>query len=239
MRPINYAHRGASAYAPENTFAAFYLGWEMGANGIETDVQATRDGVLVLFHDDTLMRIANRPESIRELTYKELLQIDVGRHRGEKFIGECIPTLEEFLRYFSRKKLHFSLEIKCGGIERELVSEVRRNVCANKTIVTSFLWDPLLAVRRLDSGIHTGYLCKKTDQALLERMKSAGIDQYCPKASELTPEWNEAFRAAGFSIRAWGVENERLMHQMLDLHVDGMTVNFPDKLEAALKKRVG
>ena len=58
MEFVNYAHRGASAYAPENTLASFYLGCQMGANGVETDVQRTKDGVLVLFHDNDLMRIA-------------------------------------------------------------------------------------------------------------------------------------------------------------------------------------
>ena len=100
MEFINYAHRGASAYAPENTLAAFYMGWQMGANGIETDVQRTKDGVLVLFHDNELMRIAGRPEVIHDLTYAELLQIDFGLPTGERFKGERIPTLEEFLRHF-------------------------------------------------------------------------------------------------------------------------------------------
>ena len=110
MEFINYAHRGASAYAPENTLAAFYMGWQMGANGIETDVQRTKDGVLVLFHDNELMRIAGRPEAIHDLTYAELLQIDFGLPTGERFKGERIPTLEEFLRHFGGKALHFAIE---------------------------------------------------------------------------------------------------------------------------------
>ena len=85
MEFINYAHRGASAYAPENTLAAFYMGWQMGANGIETDVQRTKDGVLVLFPDNELMRIAGRPEAIHDLIYVELLQIELGLTTGERF----------------------------------------------------------------------------------------------------------------------------------------------------------
>jgi glycerophosphoryl diester phosphodiesterase len=78
MACINYAHRGASTYAPENTLAAFYLGLEMGADGIETDIQRTSDGILVLFHDDNMMRICGLPKSISDYTYQELIRIDFG-----------------------------------------------------------------------------------------------------------------------------------------------------------------
>ena len=74
---INYAHRGASSYAPENTMSAFYLGLRRGANGIETDVQRTKDGVLVLFHDDTLKRVTGQEGSIQDYTYEELQGFDV------------------------------------------------------------------------------------------------------------------------------------------------------------------
>ena len=69
---INYAHRGASEYAPENTLSSFYLGLMQGANGIETDVQRTKDGVLVLFHDNTLDRVSNVSGNLSEYTYEEL-----------------------------------------------------------------------------------------------------------------------------------------------------------------------
>ena len=74
---INYAHRGASEYYPENTALSFRKGLEMGANGIETDVQKTKDGVVVLFHDDTLNRVTGKSGSIADYTYSELLEFDV------------------------------------------------------------------------------------------------------------------------------------------------------------------
>jgi len=69
---INFAHRGASSYAPENTMSAFYLGLRMGANGIETDIQRTGDGILVLFHDDTLDRVTGQSGKIADYTYEQL-----------------------------------------------------------------------------------------------------------------------------------------------------------------------
>ena len=77
---INYAHRGASEYAPENTMAAFCMGVEMGANGIETDVQRTRDGVLVLFHDATLMRTAGLDRRVCDMSWAELSAVKNGHY---------------------------------------------------------------------------------------------------------------------------------------------------------------
>ena len=147
MEFINYAHRGASAYAPENTLAAFYMGWQMGANGIETDVQRTKDGVLVLFHDNELMRIAGRPEAIHDLTYAELLQIDFGLPSGERFKGERIPTLEEFLRHFGGKDLHFAIEIKEHGVEEETLRLIHQYCRQDHVIITTGIWDAITAVR--------------------------------------------------------------------------------------------
>ena len=74
---INYAHRGASEYAPENTFSSFYLGLLQGANGIETDVHKTKDGVLVLFHDDTVDRVSDCSGKISDFTWEELKQLKI------------------------------------------------------------------------------------------------------------------------------------------------------------------
>ena len=235
---INYAHRGASEYAPENTLASFYMGWQMGANGIETDIQCTRDGIPVLFHDDDMMRIAGNPKSICDYTYDELISFDVGMHKGEKYRGERIPTLEEFLHHFAHKGLNLALEIKQKNIEDAIIPLIRRHCDPEKVIVTSFQWDALLDFRAKMPDIRTGYLSKGENAELIDAMKEAGIYQYCPRASTWTKEWDRRFREAGFSIRAWGVTDESLMMKMLEMHVDGMTVNFPDKLEAAIKNAI-
>ena len=183
MEFINYAHRGASAYAPENTLAAFYMGWQMGANGIETDVQRTKDGVLVLFHDNELMRIAGRPEAIHDLTYAELLQIDFGLPTGERFKGERIPTLEEFLRHFGGKDLHFAIEIKEHSVEEETLRLIHQYCRQDHVIITTGIWDAITAVRALDPDMRVGYLCKYLSDSLVESAKQAGVFQLCPKAS--------------------------------------------------------
>ena len=237
MELINYAHRGASAYAPENTFASFYMGWQMGANGIETDVQSTRDGVLVLVHDDDLNRLAGLDRNICDMTYEELCRVDVGSHRGERYRGERVPTLQEFLHHFSGKGLHLALELKQAGIEQQVMEAVLPAWPHDRLIVTSFIWEALLEVRRIAPEIRTGYLTRRQDADLLQEMKTNGIWQYCPEGHTVTPEAMRMFREAGFSIRAWGVSNESVMERMLALGVDGMTVNFPDRLQEALGRQ--
>ena len=233
---INYAHRGASQYAPENTLASFYMGWQMGANGIETDIQCTSDGIPVLFHDDNMKRIAGLDCRICDLSYEELRIIDVGFHKGENYRGEHVPTFEEFLHHFAGKGLHLALELKQGGIEDAIVPLIRKYCDPERTIVTSFHLDYLAAFRKLMPEMRLGYLSGGESMELLEELKAMGMYQYCPNAATWTEEWNRVFRDAGFSIRAWGVKDETLMRRMLAMKVDGMTVNFPDKLQEALKE---
>jgi glycerophosphoryl diester phosphodiesterase len=93
---INYAHRGASEYAPENTLSSFYLGMLQGANGIETDVQKTKDGALVLFHDDTLDRVSDSSGRLCEYTLAQLKDIKIYGNSTTRFYDRII-TLREFL----------------------------------------------------------------------------------------------------------------------------------------------
>lgn len=236
MEFINYAHRGASSYAPENTLASFYLGWQMGANGIETDVQKTKDGILVLFHDDNLKRIVGLDCAIKDLTYEELLKLNFGAPQGSRFYGERIPTFEEFMRHFGGKGLHFAIELKVVGIEAETLAIIDRYVDREHVIVTSGIWEALVNLHKVDPTVRLGYLAKDLTDEIVAQAKADGFFQMCPKAKALTPEWNEKLRREGFSVRAWGIDCEATMQRMLDLNVDGMTINFPDVLARVLLK---
>ena len=114
---INYAHRGASEYEPENTLSAFYAGVAMGANGIETDIQRTKDGILVLFHDDTLKRVTGADGGIGDYTYEELLRFTVHNKACDRF--DKIPTLESFLTYFGWRDLTFAIDLKMDGVAEQ------------------------------------------------------------------------------------------------------------------------
>ena len=231
---INYAHRGASEYFPENTLRSFYAGLEMRADGIETDIQRTKDGVLVLHHDDTLKRLVGIDARVCDFTYDELLGMDFGAFKGEKFAGERIVTLDEFLRHFGAKNLTFALEIKQPGVEADVLACIEKHGCRDKVIITSFKWESIAEVRRLDAGIHIGFLTGAVTPETLDLLAAHNMQQICPKVANVEPEHMALARSRGFSVRFWGVGNVELMQKALSLDGDGMTVNFPDKLTEAL-----
>src|SRR5919201_2276293 len=123
-RPYLLAHRGASGYAPENTIAAFERALALRADGVETDLRASNDGVLVLMHDERVDRTTDGEGAVAVLTLDELRRLDAGGSYGPRFAGERVPTLDELLsRYGGR--LPLCLEVKQPGIEARLVAAVR------------------------------------------------------------------------------------------------------------------
>ena len=231
---VNYAHRGASEYCPENTLLSFYAGLYMGACGIETDVRATKDGVLVLFHDDTLERMTGESGSISDYTWEELQAFRVKKNGLE----DKIVSLEEFLKHFSFRDLTFAIELKAAGVAEGVAELLRKYEMQSKTVVTSFKLDYLKEFHAAAPEFKLGYLAKEVTDGLLEELRENGIDELCPKAEygEMG-ERIDACHKLGFRVRAWGVKSEELMQKAYDAGVDGMTVNFPDKLRAYIEER--
>lgn len=237
-RPANclvIAHRGASTYAPENTFAAFDLALDMGARHLELDVQMSSDGHLVIIHDDLVNRTSNGYGRVWKHTLAELQALDAGAWFDKKFAGEHMPTLEAVLnRYRGRAHLHVEIKGKTGGLSERTADMIRAQGWADNVTMTSFQKDKLEALRAYAPELPAGWLLRRIDDEVISEAKRLGIAQLCPKADAVTPELVARLRGAGFNVRAWGVSNEELMRRMVDAGVDGMTVNFPDKLMAYL-----
>ena len=225
---INYAHRGASSYAPENTMEAFHLGIGMGANGIETDVQRTKDGILVLFHDDTILRMTGKPGKIQDYTYEELLDIPVSNYG----LSGRIPRLEEFLEVFAHLDLQFAIEFKEAFTEQQTIDLLDRFQMQEKTVLTSFKLECLMRAKLYAPQYKAGYLTDDVNPMVIKVLKTMGVEQVCPKGKLITPDLVEQLHGEGFSVRPWGVKSEVRMQAIYDAGVDGMTVNFPDKLTA-------
>ena len=223
---VNYAHRGASTYTPENTFLAFYTGMYMGANGIETDVQMTKDGVLVLFHDDTITRLTGQEGRISDFTLEELQQFTFEKH-GQ---ADKIVVFEDFLKQFGWRDITFAIEIKQAGIEAEIADMIRKYHIEGKCVVTSFLKDAIRRIKEYAPELHIGLLKYGVSDNLIEELKEMGAEEVCPHSKEITPEKVAKWHREGFNVRAWGLDSEELMRNVYDSKVDGMTVNFPDKL---------
>ncbi len=229
---INYGHRGACAYFPENTMSSFSAAVQMGANGLETDVRLTADGVPILFHDNSLERVTGKPGNVGDYTYKELKEIAV--ENGEK--SDFIPTFEEFLAEFGNQDLMLAIELKQRGIAETVAKAILAHGLESKVTVTSFMLDELCRFRACAPHIRTGYLTRSHTEETLRALVECGIDEYCPYAPEVTSERVDLWHRLGFNVRAWGVRNQALMRNVYLAGADGMTVNFPDKLTELIAK---
>ncbi len=224
------AHRGASTYAPENTYAAFDLALRMGAKHLELDVHLSADGELVVIHDAKLDRTTNGNGTVVEKTLGELLLLDAGSWFSPEFTGERIPLLADFLRRY-RDRAHLHVEIKGGGtVAVEQVGRMLRELeMIDQVSVTSFGMDRIKEMRKQFPEIVTGILVREVTDAVVETARELGIAQICPKAEFVTSEIVRSLKEQGFVVRAWGVYDEKLMRKVIRAGVDGMTVNFPDK----------
>ena len=115
-------------------------------------------------------------------------------------------------------------------MEKDTADLLHKYGVDKKTIVTSFSLDRLRNVRAYAPRLHIGYLTKRIDYDVIKTLLEAGVDEICPKASLITSEMVDMLHRRGFNVRAWGVANEEVMKAVYDAGVDGMTVNFPDRL---------
>lgn len=159
-----WAHRGASAYAPENTLAAFRAAAELGADGVELDVQRARDGDLVVIHDATLQRTTQGRGPVAEYTVAQIKTLDAGFKSGPSFRGERIPTLAEALGYIRSTPLRVNIHLKSAvpadlPLERRVLQEVSAAGLGSRTVISSFSEDVLRRVRRSEPSLQLAILC--------------------------------------------------------------------------------
>ncbi len=236
---IIYAHRGASAYAPENTKVAFEKAIELKANGIELDLQKTKDGKIVIFHDDYIDKKSNGTGKIEEYTYQELLELDFGIWFDNKYKNEKIVLFEDFARDYLDKDLTFAIELKVLGIEKETLEIINKYKVHNNIYITSFLYEALANVRKIDSNIKLSWLIEdRISKENIEKLLRINGNQICPRASLVSKEDIEIANNNGLGVRLWGIDNEEIMKKVYKLNIEGMTVNFPDKLIKLLDKEI-
>lgn len=234
---VNYAHRGASAYAPENTMAAFKKAFQIGTNGIELDLQKTKDGKIVIFHDNKIDNKSNKTGKISDYTYKELSKFDFGSWFSKEFENEKIVLFDDFMKEVSNKNLILAIELKEEGIEKEALEIINEYYNKDNIFITSFIYNALSNVRKLDKNIKIGWLIKEdiNQKNILELTKISG-NQICPPADLVSEEGIKLARENELSVRLWGVSNEEIMRKVYSLDIDGMTVNFPDKLNELIER---
>ncbi|MBA2469641.1 MAG: hypothetical protein H0V37_09575 [Chloroflexia bacterium] len=221
------AHRGASAYAPENTRTAFDLAIRMGSDLIETDVQVTRDGELVLIHDDLVDRTSDGSGPVADYTLAELRRLDFGTWFGAGIEPQRIVTLAEFWSdYLSRVPV--CLEIKDPLATDALIRFLQSTTYAEERVqVTSFSWSAVLRAKAAPS-CSIGFLSRIFNEDLIDRCASRGFAQICPPVNLLDAALVETAHRQGLTVRAWGIKQRSDIDQLFETGADGATTNWPD-----------
>ena len=234
MRVIG--HRGAAALAPENTWAGFEAALRIGVDAIETDVRATGDGVLVLFHDARLDRTTDGRGYVYETPWSVVRSLDAGSWFDDAFRGVRVPRLRETLARYGRRT-HVVLEIKQAGLGPDVLDVVRDLGLMGRVTFTTFDFARARRIKTQAPGANVGFLTSDLSSHNVRRVIAAHLDQVCPPAACVTRENVAESQAQGLDVRAWGVQNRELMLRAIQAEVDGMTVDFPHLLLEALGRR--
>jgi glycerophosphoryl diester phosphodiesterase len=250
------AHRGASAYAPENTLPAYARALELGAVDVELDVQLSKDDVVILFHDSKLADKTGSPGRVRDYAAAQLLEMDIGTwfdrtHPDveEKFAGTKLNSLAALFDAFG-DQFHFHIELKSRDAElaRLALEQVRAYRLEGIVRFTSFHFEQARRAREIAPQIPTGLLVRDAkrlrqkanvakDAPLLplqktwvDRAVAAGFDQVGFPAEDLSTELVAYAVRKGLEIRAWRIQSDLDMRRAIRLGAYGMTTNWPDRL---------
>lgn len=215
------AHRGAFAYAPENTMAAFRLALEMHADMIELDVCKTKDNKIVVIHDETIDRTSDGSGYVREMTLEQLKKFDFGE-------GERIPTLEEVLDFAQKNNIIVNIELKAYKIAKLVVELVEKYNMVNKVIISSFLHPELLEVKNINPNIQTGLLFTARPINVVRLAKEARAEWLHPEYHFVDEIMVREAHKEGIGINVWTVDDEDDMKKMIELNVDGVITDIPD-----------
>ena len=218
------AHRGASAYEPENTLRAVRRAIEMGADAVEVDVRLSRDAELVVVHDEDLWRVSRVKAKVRDLSLRELRGVDVGG-------GERIPTLSEVVEAV-RGRAGLIVELKEEGFEGRVV-EVLRGL--NGAMATSFIHRSVRRVKEIDRSLATGVIYTCLPIKLVGLALDADADALLPRRDFVTEELIDEARGHGLKVYAWTVDDEAEAVRLARMGVDGIVTNRPDAVLRALR----
>jgi glycerophosphoryl diester phosphodiesterase len=228
--PLLIGHRGVRGERPENTLEAFQLAFESGLDGIETDVQRTVDGELILFHD-----FETQGKKINTLEYPHLKSID-----------PRIPKVSELLdlaKQYPGKVLNLELKsegLRTDGLERDIIKLVHHYSLEDRVIVSSFNPVSLLRVRLIDPRVRTGLLYSPDMPRFLRTGWLAGwlhVDALHPYFEEITPEMLSRAQKRGLMVNTWTVNDEMRISSLSSWNVDAIIGDSPTQLLSGSKRQ--
>ena len=252
--PVNLAHRGASALAPENTIEAFQLAVESGTGGLELDVHMTREGHIVVIHDATVDRTTNGSGAVSEMTLDELRSLDAGHNfspdggstRPYRGKGVLVPTLREVLEEFPDVVVNIEIKSPKPGIEETVLGILREANASGRTLVVSTPHAIVKRFRKISGGlISTGAsrweitVFYTLSKLRLERLLRPAYDALQVPLRHrgipvVTPRFVRAAHARSVRVDAWTINEADEMRRLLGLGVDVIMTDRPDTLAEVL-----
>jgi len=238
---LNFAHRGYTRTAPENTLAAFHAALDLGVDGIEFDVRTCKSGEVLVFHDHKIDRLTEGRGLVKNMSFAELREFHVSGATVPAG-GHLIPTFKEVLELVSGR-LFLNVEIKANGlpakhyIERKVVDLLKRFGMLEKTIISSF--NPLIVRRagKVDSRVTTGFLVDKTfnvrnSELLFSKITGAGAIHL--EHTMVTTSLSRKIHGRNLRLLVWTVNQPEEMLKLAKFGVDGIISDRPDLLKQVL-----
>ena len=237
---LNYAHRGASGYFPENTMIAFEKAIDLGCDAIETDVQMTSDGALVLIHDESVDRTTDGSGLVKDYSYNELRKLDAGSWYDKKFSSERIPTAEELIILAKSKGIKINFELKTGiviypEIETKIIELIYKHNMENDVILSSFNHYSMVDCKKLDKNIMAAVLYVAGLYRPALYCKAIGCDGIHPDFHSVTEEVIQEAKQNRILVNSYTINDESTMKRLLNWRIDGIITNYPDKLAKLIK----
>lgn len=223
---VLWAHRGASAVAPENTMAAFFIAADCGASGLEMDVHTSKDGVPVIIHDETLERTTNGSGKVCNMPLRELKKLDAGAWFSPAFSGEQIPALVDVLEIFhGRLRLNLELKDFDSGVK---VLSVIKEYPGTDCVISSFNYQLLDLLRSLESDLPLAVLFAEGNwrQAVTFAIELKA-EAFHPEVAQVGRPMISACNEAGLPVIAWTVDEPKVVKSLLRAGVKGIFTNNP------------
>ena len=239
--PLVLGHRGASGYAPENTIESFKMALDMNSDGVELDVQMSKDGVLVIIHDELIDRTSNGKGWVKDYTFEELRSFNFNNHKeGYEFC--YIPTLEEVLELFKGTGKLINIEIKSNiinypDIVKKTIDMVRKHEMQDQVLYSSFNHQSCLEVEAYDQDAYVGFLYEDGFLNVPEYVKENHGDALHPALYFLLdPLYMPRARKNGLEVNVWTINEEYQMELGCKLGITSIITNYPDKALKIVEK---
>ncbi len=255
---LNIAHRGASAYAPEHTLAAYRKALHMGADYLEIDLQMTKDGHLVAMHDNTVNRTTNGTGAVKDLTLLQVKRLDAGswfnkkypQYAEDSYAGQKVPLLEEIFQTFGKRAKYY-IEIKSPetnpGMEEKLIHLIKRYKLfagdgrGQPVIIESFSSASLVKIHKLEPRLPLVQLLWFMSPSLLQDFELWRIRSYAigvaPNYSYLTAAYINKAHSFGLAVHPYTVDDQSDMEKLIGWGADGLITNMPNRLRQVLHLR--